>query len=441
MTETRNIIIELLSQLGSSREARDYLRRFSSSGSYQFAVVKVGGEVIQSQLGQVASALSFLRSVGLFPIILHGAGPQLNQALESAGIPLHKVNGIRVTTPEVMKVARPVIYEQNLKLVEELERLGTRARALQHGIFECELEDEANLGLVGRVSKVHQSNIKSAIDSGSLPILSCLGESATGQMMNINADIAARELVRAIQPSKIIFISSTGGLLDDKGQIISAINLTTDYQRLMNSEWVHSGMRLKLEQIEQLLRQLPASTSVSITSADHLTRELFTHRGAGTLITRGEPFLATRSIDENDRSAVRNLLECCFDKTIDQEYFDALRLHQLVLAESKRAAVIVCDGINGIGYMDKFAVTPEAQGEGLGAAIWAQVQQLYPQLYWRSRSSNPVNSWYLKQSDFCVRRGSWNIFGYGIEDFGQIERCVQDASSRPEYWVKEVVHG
>jgi acetylglutamate kinase len=137
-TNTRNIIIQLLSQLGSSREAREYLRRFSTGDTSQFAVIKVGGEIIRSQLKELCAALAFLHEVGLIPIVLHGAGPQLSEALADAKINCPTIEGQRVTSPEAMAVVRPVIYRENLRIVEGLDALGVRARSIQHGVFECE---------------------------------------------------------------------------------------------------------------------------------------------------------------------------------------------------------------------------------------------------------------------------------------------------------------
>ena len=120
MAEIRNVVSQVLSQLGTSREARYYLKQFSSSDNSQFAVIKIGGAVMDEQLGPLAAALAFLRNLGLMPIILHGAGPQLDRALEAASIVTEKRQGLRVTTPEVMEVARPVIYRSNRNLVHAL---------------------------------------------------------------------------------------------------------------------------------------------------------------------------------------------------------------------------------------------------------------------------------------------------------------------------------
>lgn len=434
----RDIVVELLSQLGSSREAREYLRKFSSKESSQFAVIKVGGEVLQNDLSELASAIGFLHHVGLFPIVLHGAGTQLNQALADAGIQSEKIEGVRVTTPQVMSVVRPVIYQQNLRLVEALERLGIRARSLQHGIFNCEFEDQQKFGLVGRVANVDLASIRSTIAAGSLPIVTCLGETSAGQVLNVNADVAAAALVMNIQPQKIIFLSPTGGLLNEENEVISAINLETDYARLLNSGWVHSGMRLKLIQIAEMLEQLPPSSSVSITSASNLTRELFTHRGAGTLIRRGEGFSNETEITGLRQSELKSLIEVCFQRRLNDDWFSEVDLESLIWAGSGRAAAVIDRGFHGIPYMNKFAVTPTAQGEGLGAALWEQISARYPQLYWRSRADNPVNSWYNRQADFRIRAGDWQVFGCGIDDFNRIEALVQNAQSRKEYWTEKL---
>ncbi len=440
VTDTRRIIIQLLSQLGSSREAREYLRRFSSGDHAQFAVIKVGGEIIRGQLNQLTGALAFLHEVGLFPIVLHGAGPQLNEALTDAGIESRFVDGQRVTTPEVLAIVRPVLYRENLRIVESLDAVGIRSRSIQHGVFECEYLDQERLGLVGRVVQVQLDAIKSAIARRALPVVSCLGETSGGQVLNVNADVATKALVLAIRPQKVIFLTPTGGLLDQNQQIIPAINLATEYDRLMEAEWVHSGMRLKLQQIKELLDQLSRTSSVSITSAEHLTRELFTYGGAGTLVRQGESFEQVAQLDAERRAELHALIEVCFGRKLDERYFDQLQLDRVIWSETKRAAAVIARGVQGIAYLDKFVVTPEAQGEGVGAALWNEIRSLYPALYWRSRESNPINSWYLRMSDGCMRRPPWLIFQYGLNDFDTIELCTQDAEHRPQFLTAELQH-
>jgi len=437
MPEVRRIVHELLAQLGSSREAQQYLKEYSGTNQARFAVVKVGGGILRDHLEELTSALAFLHRLGLIPVVLHGAGPQLDQALTDAGIGTEKYKGLRVTTESVMSVARPLIYRENLRLVEALEDRGVRARSVQHGVFLCKYLDREKLGLVGEVEQVELNAVESAVRSGAVPVLTCLGESPSGQVLNINADIATRELVWKLRPHKVIFLSPTGGLLDRQGRIISAVSLTNDYDALMQQPWLHSGMRLKLQQINEMLLQLPDDTSVSITSAAHLTRELFTYRGAGTLVRKGEAINVFDSPDAETLATVKNLVEQSFQRKLREDWFEQLDKPLVLLSETGRAAAILTHGVDGLPYLDKFTVTSEAQGEGLGAAIWQVVRARYPALYWRSRYTNPVTPWYFQQSDSSNRSGQWVVFTIGVEDASQRERCVADSLARDSGWVPE----
>ena len=437
--DIRKTVRQVLSQLGASREARYYLGQFSGTDSMHFAVVKVGGAVIEQQLEPLASALAFLRNLGLMPIILHGAGPQLDSALAAASIPTVKRNGLRVTTPEAMSVVRPVIYRANRQIVNALEEQGVRAQGIQHGVFECDFLDQESLGLVGNIRSVDLEAIRDAVKAGSLPVVASLGESSAGQVMNINADVAARELIWAVEPHKIIFLTTTGGLLDASGRVISAISLRNDFEFLVNQPWVHSGMKLKLEQIGQILAKLPDSASVSITAVDNLARELFTHRGAGTLIRKGEAIIESDHFDESSIPRASALLEQSFERRLKPGYFDDLGVHCILASESNGAMAIVLEGVDGIPYLDKFAVTPEAQGAGLGAAVWHALLQRCPRLYWRSRVDNPVTQWYYEQADASFTHDRWVAFSRGITDFGQILRCREDSMGRPKSWLEDAV--
>jgi N-acetyl-gamma-glutamyl-phosphate reductase/acetylglutamate kinase len=133
---SRETILRLLSTIASRREINQYLNLFSSVSAPQFAVIKVGGAIITQELETLASSLSFLRSVGLFPVVVHGAGPQLNRLLEAKGVEPQYIDGIRITDKDTLEVARQVFLEENLKLVEALENLGTRARPIIGGVFQ-----------------------------------------------------------------------------------------------------------------------------------------------------------------------------------------------------------------------------------------------------------------------------------------------------------------
>jgi acetylglutamate kinase len=415
--------------MGSAKEISQYVKRFSQLDAKRFAVVKVGGAVIRDDLEALASSLSFLQEVGLTPIVVHGAGPHIDERAAAAGIVKRTVNGLRVTTPEVLAIVRRVFLEQNLTLVQALQKAGARATSITSGVFEAELLDADTYGLVGGVKAIHQGAIETSLAAGSIPVIASLGETAGGQILNVNADVAANELVQVLQPYKIVFLTETGGLLDENQKVISSINLSTDYDHLMVQPWINGGMRLKIEQIKDLLDALPVTSSVSITTPSELAQELFTHKGSGTLLRRGERVRRFESWEGVDLERLRSLIESSFGRILDGDYFARTRPYRVYVSENYRSAVILLQE-EGFVYLDKFAVLDDAQGEGLGRAVWRVMREENPQVFWRSRHNNVVNHFYYAESDGCYKQEKWKVFWYGIFAFDDIARCVEHCRTR-----------
>ena len=438
MSEVRNTIVRLLSAMGSAREIQQYLKRFSQLDAKRFAVVKVGGAVLRDDLAELASSLTFLQRVGLTPIVVHGAGPQLDEELVRAGIEKRTVNGLRVTPPQALGIVRRVFHQQNLALVDALHAMDTRATSVVSGVFAADWLDRENCGLVGKVERIELAPIEASLRQGSIPIIASLGETEEGQILNVNADFAANELVRVLQPYKIVFLTGTGGLLDGAGRVIDSINLSTEYEHLMAQPWVSGGMRLKLEQIADLLRDLPSASSVSITRPAELAKELFTHKGSGTLVRRGEKVLRFESWEGIDRDRMRALIDSSFaPRHLVADYFGRTRPCRVYVSENYRTAMILTLE-DGFPYLDKFAVLEEAQGEGLGRAVWQVMRAENPRLFWRSRHGNRINAFYHEQSDGCFKEGGFKVFWYGLgADFGTIERCVAHCAQRKATLIEE----
>ncbi|MET3654488.1 acetylglutamate kinase [Dyella japonica] len=426
---TRKTIVRLLSSMGSAKEIQQYLKRFSQLDAKRFAVVKVGGAVLRDDLPALTSSLTFLQQVGLTPIVLHGAGPQLDEELSAAGIEKHTVNGLRVTTPKALSIVRKVFQEQNLRLVEALQTMDTRATSVPSGVFTASYLDRDTYGLVGKVSSINLAPIEASLRAGSIPVIASLGETDEGQILNVNADFAANELVRVLQPYKIVFLTGTGGLLDDQGKIIDSINLSTEFEHLMSQPWINGGMRLKIEQIADLLNDLPLTSSVSITKPSELAKELFTHKGSGTLVRRGEKVKRFESWEGIDLARMRELIESSFGRTLVPDYFERTKPFRVYVSENYRTAMILTME-DGLPYLDKFAVLDDAQGEGLGRAVWQVMREENPQLFWRSRHGNTVNHFYYAESDGCLKQPRWKVFWYGLEDFDTIARCVAHCAQR-----------
>ena len=425
----RDIILNLLHNLGGQREVDRYIREYTQPGPANTTVVKVGGALISDELESLASSLAFLKFIGMSPIVVHGAGPQLSHALETAGTPCTWVDGLRITTPEVLSTALRVFTKAGEQLAESIDGHGVRARLITTGVFQAEPDDPDRLGLVGKVTGVHLAPVLSAIDAGYIPVLSSLGVTQDGQLLNINADTATRALCEATQPGKVLFLTQTGGIIGAKGKLISAVNLFEDRERLINTGEVSGGMARKLIEIDELLQDLPENTTVSITSPSNIARELFTHKGSGTLIRMGKAIEIHDELAGLDLRELGHLLESSFGRTLRADYLGSLQEPEIILAPYT-AAAIVLDGPSG-SYLDKFAVNARAQGNGIGAALWNKLIERHERLFWRSRADNPINAWYMNQADGMMRSGEWLVFWRGLDSQEDIAEAVRYAESHP----------
>ena len=427
---TQDVIARLLTNIGSRKEVEQYLRNYASVDAPKFAVVKASGSIIAENLDALASSLSFLQRVGLVPIVVHGGNVQLDRALAQAGIDAPVVKGLRKMTPAALEIARRVLHDTNLRLVEALESLGTRVRPFTSGVLEVRRIENPDLGLVGEITAVREAAITQAAQSGILPIVAPLGETAKGQILVVHADAVARSIAIAVKPHKVVYLNEVGGLPDESGAIRSAVNLAEDYDELVADPKMGPESRRKLIEINTLLAELPASSSVSVTSPEHLAKELFTHRGEGTLVRRGEKVTRHDGWSLIDTPRLRGLLEECFGRALDDGYFLAKAPYRVYLAESYRATAILTLE-DGVPYLDKFAVTTEAQGEGIGGSIWQRMRKENPKLFWRSRASNGINPWYAQNADGLYKTDKWWVFWCGMSGFGEIQRSVECALAMP----------
>jgi acetylglutamate kinase len=109
-------------------------------------------------LDELGSQLAFLFELGLLPIIVHGAGPQLNRLLEEANVTPSFSEGIRITDAKTLSIARKLFLEENLKLTDKLDQLGVRTRS-HSGVFVADFLDKEKWGYVGKIKTVKTAAI------------------------------------------------------------------------------------------------------------------------------------------------------------------------------------------------------------------------------------------------------------------------------------------
>ena len=433
---TRSTVVQLLSNIGSKREVQQYLSHFSSVSSQQFAVIKVGGAIITEHLESLTSALAFLNHVGLYPVVVHGAGPQLNKLLEDAGVEPQFEEGIRVTDGKTLAVARKLFLEENLKLVEKLEEMGVRARPITSGVFTAEYLDKPKYDLVGRINKVNKGPIEAAINAGCLPILTSMAETPEGQVLNVNADVAAGELARELEPLKIVYLSEKGGLFNaDTNEKISAINLDEEYDYLMSQWWCRYGTRLKIKEIKELLEGLPRTSSVAIIHPADLQKELFTDTGAGTLIRRGNKLATATSLsDFEDQHKLKDVLvrdrEGLDARATVDRYVDGLKNRQFkaYFDEPMDALAIVLppSSSSSLANLATFTITKAGWLTNVADNVFAAIKKDQSRLVWTVKEDDENLTWFFDKAEGSLSKDGEVMFWYGIENGDEVKELMTE---------------
>ena len=431
---TRGMIVQTLSSVGSKREVQQYLSLFTGVSSQRFAVIKVGGAILTDYLDELCSSLAFLYTVGLYPVIVHGAGPQLNNLLEDAGIEPQFEEGIRITDAKTLRVARDLFLKENLNLVNKLEEKGVRAQPLTTGMFRAEYLDKEKWGYVGKVTGVNKQSVETAISNGYLPILTSMAETDDGQILNVNADVAAAELARALEPLKVVYLSEKGGLFDAAEQKISAINLDEEYDHLMSQAWVKYGTRLKIKEIKELLDTLPRTTSVAIIHPGDLQKELFTDSGAGTLVRRGNKLLSATSLSEfKDVDAIKSVLIRDRDgpdakATVDKyvEFLGENEFKAYYDGPMNALAVVLPPNNGRHATLATLTITKSGWLTNVADNIFTTLKKEHPQLVWTVREDDENLAWFFDKADGSITRNGSVMFWYGIENGDEILRLMKD---------------
>ncbi|PYI01568.1 acetylglutamate kinase [Aspergillus sclerotiicarbonarius CBS 121057] len=422
ITTTRSTIAQLLNHIDSPHTATQYLTHFAStsqSATHPFAVIKVGGAILTSHLQTLTSTLALFSHVGLYPVIVHGAGPQLNQILEDAGVEPKFEDGIRVTDGRTLAIARQLFLEENLRLVQALERVGVAARPITAGVFRAEYLDRKRYGFVGKVRGVEKNGILSAVRAKCLPVLTSMAETSNGQVLNVNADVAAVELARALKPKKVVYLAEKGGLMHGvTGKRIERINLAEEFEDLMGQSWVKFGTRLKIRAVEELLRELPGLESVAIVHPVDLQREVFVASGAGTRIERGTRILSTTSAEFRDEGRlVRGLRNQGAGDDEVRFCVQEMRSNRPLKMYFQDPATMSPLAIVSFGYggAPRLVTFPNRTVEDAVADdVFVRITKDFPKLVWNVPENDGRLDWFSTRATGRFHHGGWAMLWYGL---------------------------
>ena len=263
----------------------------------KIVVIKYGGNAMTDDTLRHAFAadMAFLRNCGVHPVVVHGGGPQITGMLRRLGIPGDFKGGFRVTTPEVLDVARMVLFGQvGRELVNLINAHGPYAVGItgeDAQLFTAVRRSvtvdgvDTDIGLVGDVEQVNTAAVLDLIAARRIPVVSTLAPDAEGVVHNINADTAAAALAEALHAEKLLMLTDVEGLYTswpDRGSLVSEIDTGTLSQLLPTLE---AGM---IPKVEACLRAVTAgvpSAHVIDGRVEHCVLvELFTDEGTGTKV-------------------------------------------------------------------------------------------------------------------------------------------------------------
>ena len=266
----------------------------------RIVVVKYGGNAMTDDALRKAFAddMVFQRNCGIKPVVVHGGGPQITAMLKRLGIPGDFKGGFRVTTPEVLEVARMVLFGQvGRELVNLINAHGPYAvgvtgedAQLFTAVRRSVTVDGVvtDIGLVGDVERVNPDSVRDLIAAGRIPVVSTLAPDADGVVHNINADTAAAALATALGAEKLVMLTDVEGLYTrwpDRDSLVSEITTGELAELLPNLE---SGMVPKMEACLRAVNGGVPSAHVIDGRVEHCVLvELFTDEGTGTKVVRG----------------------------------------------------------------------------------------------------------------------------------------------------------
>ena len=283
-----------LVKAGVLAEALPWLLKFQNC----IVVIKFGGNAMVNEqlLSQFAQDVVFLKLAGLKPVVVHGAGPQITDALNQSGIESVFTNGYRVTDDKSIVIIKKVLKNVQNQLVENINKLKPIAIGVsgdEDNVIRAEkkslIQDglEIDLGLVGQISDIDAKKIIDMLEKNCIPVISCLGIDRSGKVLNINADEGASAMAKFLGAQKFVLLTDVVGLLEnypDEKSLIQTIS-AQDLQKIIPN--LDKGMRPKMEAcLDAVINGVSRAHVIDGRKSHALLVEVFTDSGTGTMVVK-----------------------------------------------------------------------------------------------------------------------------------------------------------
>ncbi len=281
--------------------ALPYMQRYEN----KTVVVKYGGHAMgDPELGRAfARDIALLKQSGINPIVVHGGGPQIATMLQKLGLESKFEGGLRVTDAKTVEIVEMVLAGSiNKEIVAMINAEGEWAIGLcgkdGNMVFaekarktvidpDSNIERVLDLGFVGEPVEVDRTLLDLLARSEMIPVIAPVAPGRDGHTYNINADTFAGAIAGALTAKRLLFLTDVPGVLDENGKLLKELTVS-EARRMIEKGTISGGMIPKVETcIEAIQRGVEGVVILNGKTAHSVLLELFTERGAGTLIVRG----------------------------------------------------------------------------------------------------------------------------------------------------------
>lgn len=290
---SKNDKVSSLYKASTLVEALPYIRQHNK----KIVVIKYGGHAMgDKKLSRnFAEDIGLLKEVGIMPIIIHGGGPQIDNALKKSKIQTKFIEGLRVSNKEVIRVVENILVNKlNKKIKNEITNSGTKVVGLAGNkkkiilakklkVFKS--KKNIDIGFVGYPVKINVKLINKYLKNNLVPIIAPLGTDGRNTF-NINADTVAGAVAGAIKSNKLIMMTNVSGIKNKKNKLITGLTLK-EAKKLIDKEFIRDGMKPKIKTcISALQKGVKEATILDGRVPHAIILELFTIIGVGTQIRK-----------------------------------------------------------------------------------------------------------------------------------------------------------
>lgn len=271
-------------------DAIPHIKKFSG----KTIVIKYGGSAQTSPELQekFAQDIVLLSLVGIKPVIVHGGGARISELLEKLEIKSEFIDGHRVTSKETMRIVEMVLSgEINKNITSLLNYHGAKAIGISgkdSAIIKAKAKDDGKFGYTGEVTQINADLINNLLDQGFIPVIAPIADSAQPNHpgFNINADIAASKIARALNAQKVLFLTDIIGVLNKEGKLLTSLD-KDEVEEYKKDGTIAGGMIPKVDSCIEAIHDGVNKAHIIDGRVEHsILLELFTSDGVGTQFLR-----------------------------------------------------------------------------------------------------------------------------------------------------------